>query len=180
MDQAKTIRLIKECKRHNKDAFTSLVCEYKDYAFKLAYRLLLDTEEANDAVQDAFLKVWVNIKNYRIQYKFSTWLYRIVTNVCIDNLRKRENLKEYVNQEYHDVYQDTIGRDNELIDIARSISMKLPPLQRACFVLRDLQDLEMNEIAQITNLSTNQVKSNLYYARRRIREILETVYKYQI
>ena len=74
-------------------AFQQLVEHYQHYAYILAFRLLGDDEDAKDAVQEAFIRVWKHIKNFNLSSKFTTWFYRIVTNLCLDRIKaqKRKN-----------------------------------------------------------------------------------------
>lgn len=179
MNQQELNQVIAQCQKHGKQAFTQLIESYKDYVFRLAYRILLNTDEANDVLQDTFLKVWLNIGGYKSSYKFTTWLYQIVNNICIDKLRKQELQRKYEATVPKDAIDQTNDTFNELIDLATQMASELPTQQRICFVLRDLEELEMNEVADITGLNRNQVKSNLYYARKQVREKLKQVYKYQ-
>ncbi|MCK5059266.1 MAG: sigma-70 family RNA polymerase sigma factor [Candidatus Aminicenantes bacterium] len=162
-------------------AFQQLVEHYQHYAYILAFRLLGDDEDAKDAVQEAFIRVWKHIKNFNLSSKFTTWFYRIVTNLCLDRIKaqKRKNR----------VFSQGIGQDQLLVptnkknpeencinkDLAGTIirlSEALTPKQHIVFVLRDLQDLDTKEVARISGMSVNSVKSNLFYARRNIRERL--------
>jgi RNA polymerase sigma-70 factor (ECF subfamily) len=77
-------------KQGDRDAFAALVDLYKEGAFLVAFRVLRDRMEAEDATQEAFIRVFTKIDSYNAQWKFRTWLYRIVTNVSIDRLRKKK------------------------------------------------------------------------------------------
>ena len=162
-------------------AFQQLVEHYQHYAYILAFRLLGDDEDAKDAVQEAFIRVWKHIKNFNLSSKFTTWFYRIVTNLCLDRIKaqKRKNR----------VFSQGIGQDQLLVPTNKKnpeencinkylagtiirLSEALTPKQHIVFVLRDLQDLDTKEVARISGMSVNSVKSNLFYARRNIRERL--------
>jgi len=156
-------------------AFQKLVEHYSSYLYILAYRLLDNPEDAGDAVQETFIKVWKHISKFDLNRKFSTWLYRIVTNICFDYLRSRKR-KPY--EPYpEDIPMDYDPQDTQIIrdraDLVKKLAGELTPKQKIVFVLRDLQDLDIKEVASITGMSLGTVKSNLYYARRNLRERLE-------
>ena len=162
-------------------AFEQLVRKYQPYAFSLAMRFLCDEAEASDVVQDSFLRVWKNIDHYDPNQKFSTWLYRIVTNVCVDRFRAlRRNRSIFPSRERDPMMEDLPDeRDweislshEQLADIVRTLSKRLSPTQRLVFTLRDLQDLTVAEVVDITGLSIGSIKTNLHYARKSIRDTL--------
>ena len=84
-----TYETIIRCKSGDMSAFQSLVEEYQIYAYKLAFRLLCSEDEAKDVVQESFIRVWRHIQKYDLRSKFTTWLYKIVTNLCYDHLKAR-------------------------------------------------------------------------------------------
>lgn len=163
-------------------AFQQLVEQYQGYAFTLAFRFLGDEDEANDTVQETFIRVWKHIAKFNFSSKFTTWLFRIVTNLCLDRLKAGKRKSNVISADYKqddlpepaDLYNpedDYIKKD--LVKTITILAAELSPKQRIVFVLRDLQDLNINETAQIANMSLNSVKSNLCCARRKIREKLE-------
>ena len=84
--------IIKQILAGSQAAFRQLVEKYQQYAFSLAFRILCHEEEAKDTVQDSFIKIWKNINSYNDQHKFTTWMYKIVTNTAIDKLRSMKKL----------------------------------------------------------------------------------------
>jgi len=159
-------------------AFRQLVEAHQQYAFSLAFRILCDADDARDIVQEAFIRVWKHIQSYSPEAKFTTWLYKIVVNLSYDRLkgegrRRRLFMRMPSAAEYshHDegvaVDADMINRD--LADKIKTIAQGLPFKQRMVFVLRDLQDLTVQEVAGILEMSHESVKTNLCYARRYIR-----------
>ncbi|MCK9399144.1 MAG: sigma-70 family RNA polymerase sigma factor [Bacteroidales bacterium] len=176
--------IIESVKKGDQAAFRRIVEEYRQQAFSLAFRIMCDEEEARDVVQESFIKVWQKIETYDMTQKFSTWLYKIVANSAIDRLRqiKRHNL---VNLEKVISQLDHINREitqmevdnKETTELIRWLAEGLPEKQQIVFVLRDLQGIESSEVRQILNLSENSVKSNLYHARKAIREKLLKVIK---
>ena len=156
--------------------FREWVEQYYEYGFRIARHILLNEEEARDMVQDAFVKVWEKIDQYRIETKFSTWFYRIMVNLCIDRLRKSKNSRLYAEQSSYnkDFSWDPAVSYNqrETRECIKLLAERLSPKQRMVFVLKDLEDLDMEEVCRVTELPPGQVKANLYYARKSIREML--------
>jgi RNA polymerase sigma-70 factor (ECF subfamily) len=162
-------------------AFEKLVREYQPYAFSLAMKFLCDEAEASDVVQDAFVRVWKNIAHYDPNQKFTTWLYKIVTNLCVDRFRAlRRSRSMFFSRERDPMMEDlpderdweTLRSHEQLADIIRTLSRQLSRTQKLVFTLRDLQDLTVDEVVEITGLSIGSVKTNLHYARKSIRDTL--------
>jgi RNA polymerase sigma-70 factor, ECF subfamily len=161
-------------------AFETVVTRYQAFAYALAMRFVWDRQEADDIVQDAFIRVWDNISAYRPEYRFTSWLYTIVTRLSIDRVRsknrwKRVSITEELGGESGQSYPSTDQQiDNqELIAVIRQLVDQLPKTQRIVFTLRDLQDLSMDEVVDITGMSATSVKANLCHARKRIREMID-------
>ena len=163
-------------------AFRELVELYQQYAFSLAFRIVCDADDAHDIVQEAFIRIWKHIQSYVPEVKFTTWLYRIVVNLSYDCLkgegRRRRifmTMPKTAEFSFRDpgvaIDTDLINRD--LADKIKAIAQGLPLKQRMVFVLRDLQDLSVGEVAEILEISHESVKTNLCYARRHIRLRLE-------
>jgi RNA polymerase sigma-70 factor (ECF subfamily) len=157
-------------------AFRLLMESHQRYAYAVAFRLLHDTENAKDVVQEAFIRVWKNRKGYRPEVRFTTWLYRIVANLCFDRLKMESRRRRWLG--HLDVLKGDEASDMNLddemgnVDLSRRIlreAEKLPPKQYLVFQLRDVQDFSIEEIAGVAGMSINSVKANLCYARRRIR-----------
>lgn len=165
--------LIESCIKGDVHAFRTLVEKLQSYAYTLAFRILLNEEEAKDAVQDSFIKVWKNLGSYNGKYLFTTWMYRIVVNTCIDRLKEIKKHSE--------IYSDSISEsrnaeesiiNRELAKQIRGLSKELPQKQRIIFILNDLQGLSLDEASEVLNMPKGLVKSNLYYARKSIKEKL--------
>jgi RNA polymerase sigma-70 factor (ECF subfamily) len=171
--------IIANVKKGDQAAFRRLVEEYRQQAFSMAFRILCDQEEARDVVQDSFIKIWQKIETFDMKEKFSTWLYKIVANSAIDRMRqiKRHNLVSLekaigtIDRINLDVTQTEVD-NKETARLIVWISDGLPEKQKMVFILRDLQGVDSLEVQQILNLSETSVKSNLYHARRAIREKL--------
>ena len=162
-------------------AFEQLVRKYQPYAFSLAMKFLCDEAEASDVVQDSFLRVWQNIDRYDPKRKFTTWIYKIVVNLCVDRFRVLKRSRSiFLSRDRDPVMEDlpderdweTMRSHEQLADVIRTLSGRLSPKQRMVFTLRDLQDLTVKEVVEITGLSIGSVKTNLHYARKSIRDVL--------
>lgn len=162
-------------------AFEQLVRTYQPYAFSLAMRFLCDESEASDIVQESFIRVWKHIDRYDPQKKFTTWLYKIVANLCVDRLRSlKRNRGIFLSRERDPMMEDLpderdwegILSREQVAAVIRTLSNRLTRTQKLVFTLRDLQDLNMEEVVEITGLSIGSIKTNLHYARKSIREAL--------
>lgn len=168
-------QIIHRCRKNDAEAFQSLVKTYQNYTYALAFRLLWNEQDAEDAVQESFLRVWQNIDRFEIGRKFSTWLYTIVTNLCRDMLRQRNRSSE-IGVDRREIDVDSIATQNNpgsggnAIGIIRKLAGELPVTQRLVFVLRDLQNISVKGAARILNTTENAVKSNLCYARKSLRQ----------
>lgn len=171
-------QVIARSKQGDVRAFRQLVESHQRYAFSLAFRLVCNEDDARDIVQEAFIRVWRHIQEYAPEVKFTTWLYKIVVNLSYDRLkgeRRRRRLFTLISRvSGADHVPDTQAADTSIVnrdlaDKIRAIARRLPLRQRMVFVLRDLQDLTVDEVAEILTMSRESVKTNLFYARRHIR-----------
>ncbi len=162
-------------------AFEQLVRKYQPYAFSLAMKFLCDEAEASDVVQESFLRVWQHIDRYDPNQKFTTWRYKIVSNLCVDLFRSLRRSKSiFLSRDRNPVMEDlpdkrdweTLRSHEQLADIIRTLSSRLSRTQKLVFTLRDLQDLTVEEVVKITGLSVGSVKTNLHYARKSILDML--------
>lgn len=174
--------LLTRAARGDREGFRLLVEMHQPYAYALAFRLLRDPERARDAVQESFVRVWKHLASYHAGGRFTTWLYRIVVNLCYDAMR-RERVRRgfFGNADPASAADDPpdpagLQQQVEAQDLAANalrIAHGLPPKQRLVFMLRDVQDMEIGEIAESTGMSEGTVKANLSHARKKIRESLE-------
>jgi RNA polymerase sigma-70 factor, ECF subfamily len=163
------------------DAFEQLVRKFQPYAYSLAMKFLLDEQEASDIVQESFIRVWKNIDRYDSNQKFTTWLYKIVTNLCVDRLRALQRHRGMFFSRERDPMMEDLPDERDweaalsheqLAAIIKTLSNRLTRTQKLVFTLRDLQDLNIEEVVGITGLSIGSIKTNLHYARKSIREAL--------
>ena len=179
LDPSTLNELITQSKRNDQKAFRRIVECYQSMIYSLAFRMLCNEEEAKDTVQETFIRVWINLQAYNPDKKFSTWIYAIATNLCLDKLKSAKyRLKD---NSIDDTILNVLSSENveqsvinsELGIIIRKLTSELTPKQKIVFTLRYLEELEIDEIVQITGLTSEKIKSNLFLARQTIRRKLE-------
>lgn len=179
MDKLTLNEIIEQSKRNDQKSFRKIVEVYQSMIYSLAFRIMCNEEEAKDIVQETFIRVWTNLSSYQQDKKFSTWIYAIATNLCLDKLKsskqrfKSESLNENVNLLISSENADKRLIDSELGEVILSLTNELTPKQKIVFTLRYIEDMEMDEIVEITGLTSEKIKSNLYLARQAIRTKIE-------
>lgn len=177
-------QLIRRFQAGDESAFEEIVHRYKNRLMNFAYRFVLDTEEAEDIVQDTFLKVYQNRYAYKEIAKFSTWIYTITANLAKTILRKRRNRKMFsfsrLGPEDKDIdfpskEQDTQSTIEGKFDeqMIQKAILKLPEHFRTAIILRDIQELSYEEISNIINAPLGTVKSRINRARLKLQEDLQ-------
>jgi len=177
--------LIAAAQRGSLPAFNQLILRYQGLAFNVAYRIVGDTDSAADATQDGFIKAFQKLDQYR-GGSFKAWMLRIVTNTCYDTLRARkrrptsslDSEEEDTDSEHDARLLDTAEQPDayvlrkELAGAIQSAIELLPPDQRTALVLADIEGLDYQEIAEVTNSALGTVKSRLSRARAKMRDML--------
>lgn len=179
-------RWVKLARKGNQDAFAELVELYKDKIFHLAYRMLNNRHEAEDIVQETFLRVYRNFERYDENQKFSTWLYRIATNLCIDRLRKRKpsySLDAELNDQegsadgYMLIPGDERTPETEYLLSETQLTIhqaidNLPAKYKTVMMLRYLNEMSLQEISDILNMPVTTVKTRVHRGREFLRKRL--------
>jgi len=177
--------LIRAAMGGDEEAFRGLMERYKGRAYGVALGIVGDPDEAQDVLQDAFVKAWYRIKDFRFGSNFYTWFYRLLVNQAIDRWRKRSRavtvpldeswLSEGVSPPDTAVYPKTpeeMAGNRELVEgLTRAIAA-LPEYHRTVILLREVDGLAYEEIAQVLDCSVGTVMSRLHYARAKLREAL--------
>jgi RNA polymerase sigma-70 factor, ECF subfamily len=147
-------------------AFEELVRRHRLATYRVALRMLGDESDAEDATQDVFVQAWRNLGGFRADAAFSTWMYRIVTNRCLNMLRARRRTEPLPDdREAPASRPDRIAEARWQVEDLKLAILRLTPEQRAPLVLRELQGCSYEEIAQALDLSISAVKSRLHRAR---------------
>jgi len=179
------IQLVAAAKAGDRDAFGALVEEHQAMAWSLAYRMVGSPEDASDLTQEAFLNAWRNLSKFDSRSAFSTWLYRLTTNVCIDFLRREKRRGELSMTVDDDLGQRQAEVPDERWAPQRALEKKeaqatlqrgllaLSPEHRQILLLREVEGLSYTEIAQCLDLEEGTVKSRLARARIALRDILK-------
>lgn len=179
--------LVKRARGGDVAAFEELISDQQDRIYNVAYRMVGDPELALDMAQEVFLKAFRSIKAFRSQARFSTWLYSIATNVCLDEIRKmkrrpyQQSLNRPIDTEEGEIEWELPspgpGPEEEVErgEVQRAVQealLRIPDDQRLLIVLRDLEDLSYQEIADRMGWPLGTVKSGLYRARQALKEQL--------
>jgi RNA polymerase sigma-70 factor (ECF subfamily) len=182
--------LIRAAQRGDQAAFERLVREYDRSVLRLAANLLHSPDEARDVYQEAFFKVYKNLSSFRFDCSFHTWLYRIVTNVCLDHLRRRKVRKEEstvvdtpdgpVDHASKVVEESSFGNPerrawNQELSAKISAALEtLTPRERTVFELRHYEGLRLRAIGEILGTTEEAAKNCLFRATQKMRSSLET------
>jgi RNA polymerase sigma-70 factor (ECF subfamily) len=179
---------IKQIKKGDQDAFAEIVELFKDKIYQLVYRMIGNSHEAEDIAQEAFIRAYINIKSFDVNRKFSTWLYRIATNLTIDRIRKKKP-DYYLDAEvagtegltmYSQVAADIALPEEEVEtmelqgEIQRQI-LKLPDKYRSVIVLKYIDELSLIEISEILEIPVGTVKTRIHRGREALRQQLRHV-----
>jgi RNA polymerase sigma-70 factor, ECF subfamily len=147
-------------------AFEELVRKHRLATYRVALRMLGDESDAEDATQDAFVQAWRNLGGFRADAAFPTWMYRIVTNRCLNMLRARRRTEPLPDdREAPASRPDRIAEARWQVEDLKLAILRLTPEQRAPLVLRELQGCSYEEIAEALDVSISAVKSRLHRAR---------------
>jgi RNA polymerase sigma-70 factor (ECF subfamily) len=184
ISEAEELSLIRRAQEGDRPAFDGLVRLYDKNVLRLALQVVGSPEEARDLYQEAFLKVYRSIRNFRLEAKFSTWLYRIVMNVCFDHLRRQKARREVdarLPEDGETELLQTVPDERPTLDPERAVRSKeinrriqvalerLNPRERMVFELKHYQGLKLRAIGEICNTSEQTVKNCLFRATQKLR-----------
>ena len=185
--------LVKRCQAGETEAFDELVTRYRTRIFAMIYNMVHNEQDAWDLAQDSFVKAWKSIKRFRGRSSFYTWMYRIVMNVTIDWLRKKQVKGAGV--EFDDAIQlrevnpasktlpkadplpyERMERTEVRARIDNAIA-QLSPEHRAVILMKETEGMQYHEIAEALGCSIGTVMSRLFYARKKLQNLLKDVYE---
>lgn len=173
--------LIKRCQSGDQQAMEQIVRQYQNQVYNIAYGMLRNSEDAQDIMQEVFLRVWDKIRQFQFKSRFSTWLYRIVKNLSI-NEKNRQRRRQTSPMEMDDsqawVPIDTMTPEKEALLVEKHELMKVALAQlkkdyRTILVLREMETLSYEELSEVLGCSLGRVKSRLHEARMELRNILK-------
>ncbi|MGN1001692.1 MAG: RNA polymerase sigma factor [Oscillospiraceae bacterium] len=177
-------KLIARAASGHADAFEALVTEHEKFVYNVALKALGNQQDAEDAAQEVFLRAWTALPSFRGESKFSVWLYRMTSNVCIDMLRRRRGDTVSLSTEDEEGGETEIQIADERFSAQKILEQKelqqavregleaLPENYRRILVLRELGGRSYEEIAQMLSLDIGTVKSRLFRARKKLCVIL--------
>ena len=165
------------------DVFKNRILPLKDQLFRFAMRVLNDTNETEDILQDAMLKIWSKRVEWEHIDNIEGYCYRMVKNLVWDRIQS----KDYQNESYEVHMHDKFDVENpfstliqeEQIKFIHKLINELPEPQRSAMQLRDIEGLPYIEIAEILDTSESQVKNHLFRGRKRIKQLFEEIYNYE-
>ncbi len=185
-DRKQDLKLIKRCKRGEEAAFGELLARYRSAIFGLCYRMTHNPEEARDLAQEVFIKVFSLLDRYDESYAFSSWIFRIATNHCIDHLRRNRlrflSLDGFTSPDGDAIEMpvpdkahgpDRVLELKQAVDKLEEVVADLPPHYKAIILLRHDQELSYEEIATVLDLPLGTVKARIHRARAMVQQMLK-------
>ena len=185
--------LVKQAQTGDTEAFDQLVSRYRTRIFGMIYNMVHNEQDAWDLAQDSFVKAWKSITRFRGQSSFYTWIYRIVMNVTIDWLRKKQvkgaggEFNDEIELKEIDPASRTVPKADALphermehAEIRSRIEAaiaQLSPEHRAVILMKEMEDMQYHEIAESLGCSIGTVMSRLFYARKKLQNLLRDVYE---
>ena len=180
--------LIKKALAGNESAYKLLLNKHKDAIFRLIVKIVHNQEEAQDLVQETFMKAFGSLSSYKCQYRFTTWLYKIAANNCIDFLRKRRLISVSLDQPLEtkdgevsiELADWTYNPEADLDSRQKSLSIDaaietLPQKYREVIIFRHKQEKSYEEIAQILGIPVGTVKARIFRARELLKKKLKSL-----
>jgi len=184
--------LILQAQKGNESAFEELVYCYDRSVLSIALKYTRDEDDAKDLYQEVFIRVYRGLKNFRFESEFSTWIYRITTNVCLSYKSKsKENLRVSIDNDYDEeekefsstqelIYDgsspEEITSEADIKDIVDEAVESLSPKQKMTFILKHYEGYKIREIAEMLNCKEGTVKKYLFDAIKNLRKKLSPIY----
>ena len=175
--EAEELALVERAVAGEERAFAELVTRYQTAVYNLAYRMLGDSAEAEDAAQEVFLRMYRRLATYDARHRFSTWVLSIASHYCIDLLRRKrpwlvplENIQNWMRARGRG--PEAIALAHEQQDAVRALLARLPEHYRLVLLLRYWHDLGYEEIAQVVDLPVSTIKARLHRARNALAALM--------
>lgn len=166
--------VLKRAQKGDEEAFAQIVSEHQNLVYTVALRILANPDDALDAAQDVFFRVWKSLSKFQGRSEFTTWLYRITANICLDYIKKRKRERR-VSLSWPDEQEErfpetdvTIDEEMDRIEVKdrlEEILEKMNPIYRSVLVLRDIYGFSYEEISHLLKISLQATKIRIYRAR---------------
>lgn len=169
-----------QARQGDKAAFGNLIANYQTQVYNLAYRMLNNAGEAEEAAQESFIRAYTHLQTFDPERRFRTWLLAITSNYCVDLLRKRRllllSLEGPLPPHRSLRSDDSKGPEAQVVkeehqELVQSLLQRLPPDHRQTIVLRYWHDMSLEEIAEVMDSTVSAIKSRLFRARRRLADV---------
>ena len=167
-DSMQEKEIVRRCQNGDVSAYKKIYDRYEQPLLHTALRMLGHQQDAEDAVQTTFIRLFRGIRQFRHEAKFSTYLFRILMNVCLNELNRKKRMRM---QTLNNVIVSQAPTHDLRMQLERAVG-ELPEQQKACFVLFAMEEIKQEEIAEMLGLSLGGVKSNIHHAKKRLRSIL--------
>ena len=160
-----------------REAFDVIVHRHRRAVYQVCYRFANNHEDASDLAQDAFVRAWKGLKNFKGDAALSTWLYRIAVNVCLNRVSAKTPINEPIesSERFEDLRiegaQHAMIREERAVAVRKAIA-GLPPKQRATLILRTYHDMSHQQIADVLGSSVGAVKANFFHALGNLKKLL--------
>lgn len=173
--------LIARLQKRDEAAFEELIRQYEKKVYTLCFRMCGNSEDAEEAAQDAFLALWRGIGRFRQESSLSTWIYRLATNACIDTLRRRKKQSGSVSLDDEELFVDAVDtspQPQETVEHRETQKLlqeglsALPEEYRKVLILREIEGLSYTEIAESASIELGTVKSRISRGRSLLRNFL--------
>lgn len=173
--------LIARLQKRDEAAFEELIRQYEKKVYTLCFRMCGNSEDAEEAAQDAFLALWRGIDRFRQESSLSTWIYRLATNACIDTLRRRKKQSGSVSLDDEELFVDAVDtspQPQETVEYRETQKLlqeglsALPEEYRKVLILREIEGLSYTEIAESASIELGTVKSRISRGRSLLRNFL--------
>ena len=177
LSDSELVEMLRE-PRTRREGFAVLVKQYSEKLYWKVRRIVLSHEDANDVLQNVFIKVWNNLQNFQGKSSLSTWLYRIAINESLDFLRKQKQTDMVISDEELSVssrlMSDEYFDGDEIQARWQEAVARLPEVQRTVFTLKYFEEMKYSEISQILNTSEGALKASYHLAVKKITEYLHS------
>ncbi len=171
--------LIKRFIDGDESVFAELIKRHKDKVRNIIYLTLTNSDIVDDIAQEVFITVYKNLKNFRFESQFTTWIYRITINKCKDHLRKKNIRKIFlpIKDDDEEPVFETVNEDSDIKQIVRNAIAALPDKLRIPIVLKDLEGFSYQEIAESMQCEIGTVKSRIFRGREALKKMLQPLEK---